>query len=77
MVAVIDYLPLVAAGSAGYLVFRRLSLPAPAVLGSLFFAGALNLAGLYPDVDLVWVSRCSNIVIGALAGSRVDRSSSR
>ena len=77
MVAVIDYLPLVAAGSAGYLVFRRLSLPAPAVLGSLFFAGALNLAGLYPDVDLVWVSRCSNIVIGALAGSRVDRSSAR
>ncbi|NLM71745.1 MAG: AbrB family transcriptional regulator [Synergistaceae bacterium] len=71
------YLLLLLVGLAGFLVFKKLSVPVPALLGPLFFAGMLNLIGLYPEADMLWPSRCSNVIIGALAGSRVSRRSAR
>lgn len=64
-------------GSAGYGVFRRLSWPVPAILGSLAFAALVNLAGYYPTFPLHWISRYSNIVIGAYIGLRINRASVR
>lgn len=62
-------------GAAGCLVFRKLSLPVPGILGSLFFAAALNLAGYFPDFPIRWLSWYSNIVIGAYVGLQVNRTS--
>ena len=64
-------------GAAGCLVFRKLSLPVPGILGSLFFAAALNLAGYFPDFPIRWLSWYSNIVIGAYVGLQVNRTSLR
>lgn len=62
-------------GAAGCLVFRKLSLPVPGILGSLFFVAALNLAGYFPDFPIQWLSWYSNIVIGAYVGLQVNRTS--
>ncbi len=62
-------------GAAGCWVFRKLSLPVPGILGSLFFAAALNLAGYFPDFPIRWLSWYSNIVIGAYVGLQVNRTS--
>jgi len=75
--ALTSYLLLLSVGLAGFVTFKKLSLPVPALLGPLFFAGALNLAGHYPDVSMLWVSRCCNIAIGAIAGARVNRESAQ
>ncbi len=64
-------------GAAGYGVFRRLSWPVPAILGSLTFASLVNLAGYYPAFPLHWISRYCNVVIGAYIGLRITRSSVR
>ncbi len=56
-------------------MFRKLSLPVPGILGSLFFAAALNLAGYFPDFPIQWLSWYSNIVIGAYVGLQVNRTS--
>ena len=64
-------------GSSGYLVFKKCSLPVPAILGSLFFVSALNIAGYFPDAPLLWISRYSNIVIGSYVGLRVNTTSIR
>lgn len=64
-------------GSIGYGVFRLLSWPVPAILGSLAFAAILSLAGYYPAFPSHWISRYSNIVIGAFIGLKVNRSSVR
>jgi hypothetical protein len=69
------FLLLFSVGAAGCLVFKRLSLPVPAILGSLFFASALNLAGFFPETHLQWISRYSNLVIGCYVGLRVNRKS--
>jgi membrane AbrB-like protein len=66
-----------AAGTTGYFVFRRFRLPVPGVLGSLFFAAMLNLAGCYPEFPLRHVAWFSNIVIGTYVGQKVTRSSIR
>lgn len=64
-------------GALGCLVFRKFSLPVPGILGSLFFASALNLAGYFPDFPIQWLSWYSNIVIGAYVGLQVNRTSLR
>jgi len=64
-------------GTAGFLVFRRLRLPVPAILGSLFFSVALNLTGYPPDFPLKYLSWFSNVVIGTYVGQRITRSSVR
>ena len=64
-------------GAIGCLVFRKFSLPVPGILGSLFFASALNLAGYFPDFPIQWLSWYSNIVIGAYVGLQVNRTSLR
>lgn len=69
------FLLLFSVGAAGYLVFKKLALPVPAILGSLFFASILNLAGFFPDVQLQWISRYSNVVIGSYVGLRVNKQS--
>ncbi len=56
-------------------MFRKLSLPVPGILGSLFFAAALNLAGYFPDFPIRWLSWYSNIVIGAYVGLQVNSTS--
>lgn len=65
------------AASAGYWVFRLLRFPVPAILGSLFFSAALNLAGYPPRFPLQYLSWFSNVVIGTYVGQRVTRSSVR
>lgn len=62
-------------GTAGYLVFKRFNFPVPAILGSLFFVSALNLAGFFPQFPLYYISWFSNVVIGCYVGQRVTRSS--
>lgn len=62
-------------GTMGYWIFRKFHLPVPGILGSLFFAGALNLAGFFPEFPLQRISWYSNIVIGAYVGLQVNRTS--
>lgn len=69
------FLLLFSVGTAGYLVFKKFALPVPAILGSLFFVSVLNLAGFFPEVQLQWISRYSNIVIGSYVGLRVNKQS--
>ncbi|NLB82825.1 MAG: AbrB family transcriptional regulator [Synergistaceae bacterium] len=62
-------------GAVGCLVFQKFSLPVPGILGSLFFAAALNLSGYFPDFPIQWLSWFGNIVIGAYVGLQVNRTS--
>ncbi|PKL02050.1 MAG: AbrB protein [Synergistetes bacterium HGW-Synergistetes-2] len=69
------FLLLFSVGIAGYLVFEKFALPVPAILGPLFFVSLLNLSGFFPEVQLQWISRYSNIVIGSYVGLRVNKQS--
>ncbi|MDR1515985.1 MAG: AbrB family transcriptional regulator [Synergistaceae bacterium] len=60
-------------GSAGYLLFRRLKIPTPALLGSMFGCGLLGIAGYYPKFPVQAVSFLSNALIGIMLGRLIDR----
>lgn len=60
-------------GSAGFLVFRRLKVPTPALLGSMFTTSLMGIAGVYPRFPVWVVSFASNILIGIMLGRMIDR----
>lgn len=63
-------LVLAVAGIALGLVFRRLSLPAPLLLGPLAASAAGQVSGLTPGVPPVWLTLPAFLVMGCLIGSR-------
>jgi membrane AbrB-like protein len=69
----VGFLFLYLAGSAGYLLFRKLKVPTPALLGSMFGCGLLNIAGYYPKFPVWIVSFLSNALIGIMLGRLIDR----
>jgi membrane AbrB-like protein len=60
-------------GSLGYVAFKFLRVPNPALLGSMAATGALNIAGLYPSLETHGVSFLANVMIGAMLGRQIDR----
>lgn len=62
-----------AVGTTGFVVFRLLKIPNPALLGSIFATGLLNVLGHYPDFDTRAVSLAANITIGIMIGRQIDR----
>lgn len=70
-----DFFFIFLVGTFGYWIFRIFRLPLPGVLGSLVFAGTLNLIGLFPDFPVYWLSWFSNIIIGSFVGLKVKRNS--
>lgn len=62
-----------AVGGMGFLAFRRLKLPNPGLLGSMFFTGILNIAGFFPAFPGRVVAFISNAMIGIMLGRQIDR----
>jgi membrane AbrB-like protein len=62
-----------AVGYAGYVVFRRLKVPNPGLLGSMFFTGMMNVMGYYPYFTIGTVSFASNMLIGVMLGRQINR----
>ncbi len=62
-----------AVGSAGFFLAARCKVPNPALLGSMFATGALNLAGYYPSFPAWFVSLAANLLIGMMIGRQIDR----
>jgi membrane AbrB-like protein len=60
-------------GAVGFVVFRLLKIPNPALLGAMFCTGLMNIAGLYPAFPLWPVSFSANVVIGVMLGRQIDR----
>ncbi|MDR1019498.1 MAG: AbrB family transcriptional regulator [Synergistaceae bacterium] len=60
-------------GSAGYLLFDRLKIPTPALLGSMFACGLINITGHYPEFPVWAVSFTSNALIGIMLGRLISR----
>ncbi len=71
------YATLIVLGTAGFGLFRKLRLPLPALLGSLFATGALAAAGAFPNVSIGGISFFCKIAIGIMTGLRIDRRSVR
>ena len=63
-----------AVGSAGFFIASRCRVPNPALLGSMFATGVLNLAGYYPSFPTWFISLAANILIGMMIGRQIDRS---
>ncbi len=65
-------------GTAGYIVFRRLHLPLPALLGSLAATATLAIVGLFPlEAPVGAMSAFCKIAIGIMMGRRINRDSLR
>ncbi len=62
-----------AVGSAGYWLAARCKVPNPALLGSMFATGVLNLAGYYPAFPSWFISLAANMLIGMMIGRQIDR----
>ncbi len=62
-----------AVGSAGFFLFKRCRVPNPALLGSMFATGILNLAGYYPRFSTGAISLFANMLIGMMIGRQIDR----
>jgi membrane AbrB-like protein len=62
-----------AAGYAGFLLFRYSKLPNPALLGSMFMTGLMNVAGYYPVFPTAGISFTSNVLIGVMLGRQITR----
>lgn len=62
-----------AVGFAGYLLFKKLRIPTPALLGAIFATAAMNIAGFYPSFPLWPVSYAANVAIGIIIGRQIDR----
>jgi membrane AbrB-like protein len=61
-----------ALGSVGFVVFRFLKIPNPALLGSMFATGTLNIAGYYPRLSTWLISFVSNAMIGTMIARQID-----
>jgi membrane AbrB-like protein len=61
-----------AIGSIGFAVFKFLKIPNPALLGSMFATGALNVAGYYPLFSTRLVSFVSSAMIGTMMARQID-----
>ncbi|MDR0649132.1 MAG: AbrB family transcriptional regulator [Synergistaceae bacterium] len=60
-------------GSAGYLLFSKLKIPSPALLGSMFACGLVGMAGHLPEFPVWAVSFASNTLIGIMLGRLIGR----
>ncbi|MDR1915559.1 MAG: AbrB family transcriptional regulator [Synergistaceae bacterium] len=60
-------------GTLGYIAFKRLHLPLPALLGSLTVTAALALFGKYPQAPVDSLSALCKVAIGIMMGRRLDR----
>ena len=60
-------------GFAGFLVFRLLRLPTPALLGPMVSTGFLSVMGYYPAFMTQPVSFAGNILLGMMLGRQIDR----
>jgi membrane AbrB-like protein len=63
-----------AVGSVGFFIAGRCRVPNPALLGSMFATGLLNLAGYYPSFPTWFISLAANLLIGMMIGRQIDRS---
>jgi membrane AbrB-like protein len=61
---------LLAAGFATGLVLKRLSFPAPLLLGAMMVSGAGHLSGLTPGILPAWLLLPAYMVLGILIGTR-------
>ncbi|MDR1482516.1 MAG: AbrB family transcriptional regulator [Synergistaceae bacterium] len=61
-----------ALGSVGFVVFKFLRIPNPALLGSMFATGALNIAGYYPRLSTRLISFIANAMIGVMIARQID-----
>ena len=61
-------------GCAGFFLAARGKVPTPALLGSMFATGILNLAGYYPSFPTWFISLAANFLIGMMIGRQIDRS---
>lgn len=61
------------AGTAGFLFFRRIKVPNPALLGAIFATGIMSVSGYYPAIPSRWVTFFSNMTIGVILGRQIDR----
>lgn len=62
-----------AVGCVGFFVARRIHVPNPALLGSMFATGILNLCGYYPSFPTWFISLAANLLIGMMIGRQIDR----
>jgi membrane AbrB-like protein len=62
-----------AIGAAGFFVARFCKVPNPALLGSMFATGILNLTGYYPSFPTWFISLAANLLIGMMIGRQIDR----
>lgn len=60
-------------GGAGFLLFKKLGIPNPALLGAIFSTGLLNITGHYPYFSTGYVAFAANAVIGVMLGRQIDR----
>ncbi len=60
-------------GCAGFLLFRKLKVPSPALLGAMFATGMLNIAGYFPQFSAVPLSFAANSLIGVMLGKEIGR----
>lgn len=69
----VGLLVLFSTGIVGWKIFERLRLPAPDLLGALFFASMLGASGVtfpFPSVEVTFLSK---LIIGSYIGLMVDR----
>jgi len=69
----VGLLVLFSTGIVGWKIFERLRLPAPDLLGALFFASVLGVSGVsfpFPSMEVTFLSK---LIIGSYIGLMVDR----
>ncbi len=69
-----DFCLVFVVGCAGFFLAARCKVPTPALLGSMFATGILNLAGYYPSFPTWFTSLAANFLIGMMIGRQIDRS---
>lgn len=69
----LGFLMTFAVGTLGFVVFRFLKIPNPALLGAMFSTGILNITGFYPPFTLWPISFASNVIIGVMLGRQIDK----
>ena len=73
MVDLLFLLLLYILGCIGWILFRKLKAPSPAILGSLLFVGLLRGVGIDLPVCPSWFSRLSQIILGFYMGSMLTK----
>ncbi len=72
-----DLIFVVVAGLAGGAIFKRMHIPAAALLGALFISAIWAMTGTQPDYPSGVLSFLSNVAIGLFLGVRLNRESCR